>query len=147
MPGDRTEQATQHRREKARREGDILHSRELTASAGMLAGVIVLGLVISRVVEAWRASFAGFLSLGTSTHWEQSTLQPTLVELRRLAISVLLPAAAVMAAVAGAALVVGVVQTGGVNVYGAANRFSTSPKYLRSSPYSFLRRHFGINTT
>ena len=38
MPGERTEQATQHRREKARREGDILHSRELSAAAGTLAG-------------------------------------------------------------------------------------------------------------
>ena len=39
MPGERTEQATQHRREKARKEGDILHSRELSAAAGTLAGV------------------------------------------------------------------------------------------------------------
>ena len=43
MPGERTEQATQHRREKARKEGDILHSRELSAAAGTLAGVMVLG--------------------------------------------------------------------------------------------------------
>ena len=32
MPGDRTEQATPHRRDKARKDGDILHSRELTAA-------------------------------------------------------------------------------------------------------------------
>ena len=30
MAGERTEQATQHRRDKARKDGDILHSRELT---------------------------------------------------------------------------------------------------------------------
>ncbi|MGB8097994.1 MAG: EscU/YscU/HrcU family type III secretion system export apparatus switch protein, partial [Terracidiphilus sp.] len=44
MPGDRTEQATQHRRDKARKEGDLLHSRELTAAAGMLAGVLTLAV-------------------------------------------------------------------------------------------------------
>ena len=36
MPGERTEQATQHRRDKARKDGDILHSRELNAAAGTL---------------------------------------------------------------------------------------------------------------
>ncbi|MGA7342138.1 MAG: EscU/YscU/HrcU family type III secretion system export apparatus switch protein, partial [Terracidiphilus sp.] len=40
MPGERTEQATQHRRQKARREGDVLHSRELSSAAGTLAGVL-----------------------------------------------------------------------------------------------------------
>ena len=50
MPGERTEQATQHRREKARKEGDMLHSRELTAAAGTLAGVMVLGALGSRML-------------------------------------------------------------------------------------------------
>ena len=49
MPGERTEQATQHRREKARKEGDLLHSRELSAAAGTLAGVMTLGLLGGRV--------------------------------------------------------------------------------------------------
>ena len=48
MPGERTEQATQHRREKAREEGDILHSRELAGAAGMLAGVMTLGILGDR---------------------------------------------------------------------------------------------------
>ena len=39
MADDRTEQASQHRREKARKDGDILHSRELSSAAGTLAGV------------------------------------------------------------------------------------------------------------
>ena len=51
MPGERTEQATQHRREKARKEGDILHSRELTAAAGTLAGAMALGVLGPR---PWR---------------------------------------------------------------------------------------------
>ncbi|MGA2340681.1 MAG: EscU/YscU/HrcU family type III secretion system export apparatus switch protein, partial [Terracidiphilus sp.] len=79
MAGERTEQATQHRREKARKEGDILHSRELTAAAGTLAGVIALGMLGGRTIEAWQEAFQGFLLLGTPDRWEPSMLAPTLV--------------------------------------------------------------------
>ena len=86
MPGERTEQATQHRREKARREGDILHSRELSAAAGTLAGVMAAGYAwAARILEAWRTAFAAFLALGAPARWEPATLAPTLVALRRLA--------------------------------------------------------------
>ena len=60
MPGERTEQATQHRREQARKEGDILHSRELSAAAGTLAGVMLLGMLGSRMLVAWRDGFCRF---------------------------------------------------------------------------------------
>ena len=70
MPGERTEQATPHRREKARQDGDILHSRELSAAAGTLAGVMTLGAVAGKAVEAWRSGFTAFLDLGMPAHWE-----------------------------------------------------------------------------
>jgi flagellar biosynthesis protein FlhB len=120
VPGERSEQATQHRREKARKEGDLLHSREFSASAGMLAGVIVLGVLGSRIVEAWRTSLVEFLKLGAPARWEPATLAPTLAVVRRLTISILMPPAAVMAAVAATALLAGIVQTGGVTVYAGA---------------------------
>jgi len=81
MPGERTEQATQHRREQARKEGDILHSRELSAAAGTLAGVLVLGALapgagrlarqLQRLPRPWASR-----PLGTSQ------LQPTLSAVR-----------------------------------------------------------------
>jgi flagellar biosynthetic protein FlhB len=120
MPGERTEQATQHRREKARREGDILHSRELSAAAGTLAGALALGVLGPRTMEAWRGAFAGFLALGSATHWEPATLEPTLVAARRLVLEVLGPPAVVMALVAVAALGAGIAQTGGVSVHASA---------------------------
>ena len=123
MPGERTEQATQHRREKARKEGDLLHSRELSAAAGMLAGVIVLGVIGGRMFEVWRTSFSEFLRLGSPSYWEPATLQPTVAALRRLTVAALVPPAAMMAAVAAAALAVGMVQTGGLNVNGTAIGF------------------------
>ena len=114
MPGERTEQASQHRREKARKEGDLLHSRELSAAAGTLAGVMALGIMSGRAIEAWRTSFSAFLELGGPAHWEPAEIEPTLYAVRRLSISILEPVGIVMAAVAAATLSIGILQTGGV---------------------------------
>jgi flagellar biosynthesis protein FlhB len=140
VPGDRTEQATQHRRERARREGDILHSRELSAAAGTLAGVLTLGIVFPRTVDAWRTSIAAFLALGANDHWEPSHLAPTVIALRRLSLSVLIPVATVMAAVTLATLAAGVLQTGGVQLHPASAGFKLS----RLNPVSNLQSLFSL---
>src|SRR5271165_2153421 len=140
MPGERTEQATQHRREKARREGDVLHSRELSAATGTLAGVIVLGAMGSRAAAAWRGGFAGFLELGSPSRWEPAQLEPTLNALRRLALAILGPPGLVMAAVAVAALGVGVLQTGGVSIYAEAVGFKPD----RINPVTNIKNLFSL---
>jgi flagellar biosynthetic protein FlhB len=140
MPGERTEQATQHRREQARKEGDILHSRELSAAAGTLAGVIVLGMVGSRVLVAWRSAFSAFLDLGRPAHWEPSEIEPTLSALRRVALGILGPPGVVMAAVAVTALGVGVVQTGGLNFHAGAVGFKPD----RINPVSNIKNLFSL---
>ena len=140
MPGERTEQATQHRREKARKEGDLLHSRELSAAAGTLAGVMALGVLGSRTLVTWRADFAAFLSLGQPARWEPAEIEPTLYALRRLSISVLSPLGMVMAAVAFATLGIAVLQTGGVNVHPAAIGFKPD----RINPVSNIRNLFSL---
>jgi flagellar biosynthesis protein FlhB len=123
MPGERTEQATQHRRDKARKDGDILHSRELTAAAATLAGVLALGLLGGRIVESWRGAFAGFLALGAAGRWEPGELGPTIAGLRRLSLAVTLPVGIVMAAVAAAALGTAMVQTGGLSFHAGSVGF------------------------
>ncbi len=141
MPGERTEQATQHRREKARKEGDILHSRELAAAAGTLAGVMTLGALGGRAMEAWqrrlrRVSCPGSAgALGAGEH-----SQPTLIAMRRLMIAVLGPPAVVMAMVAVAALGAGIAQTGGVNVYAGAIAF----KLERINPVANIKNLFSL---
>jgi len=140
MAGERTEQATEHRREKARKDGDILHSRELTAAAGTLAGVIALGMLGGRTIEAWREAFQGFLLLGAPEHWEPATLAPTLVAMRRLILAVLGAPAVMMAGVAAAALGAGIAQTGGVTVHGNAIAF----KFDRVNPISNLKNLFSL---
>ena len=140
MPGDRTEQATQHRRDKARKDGDILHSRELTAAAGTLAGVLALGAMASRSMVAWRGVFASFLDLGRAEHWEAAQVGPTMLALRGLALVVLGPMVLVMAAVAAAALAAAVAQTGGVTVHPGAVAF----KLDRINPLTNAKNLFSL---
>jgi flagellar biosynthetic protein FlhB len=140
MAGDRTEQASPHRREKARKDGDILHSRELTAAAGTLAGVLALGLLGSRSLLAWRSVFSGFLDLGQPSHWEPSQVAPTMIALRRLALEVFGPVGMVMVAVGAAALAVGLIQTGGLSVHGGAVGF----KFDRVNPLTNAKNLFSL---
>jgi flagellar biosynthetic protein FlhB len=140
MPGERTEQATQHHREEARKEGDLLHSRELSAAAGTLAGVMTLGKMSARLVETWRNGFASFLELGSPAHWEPAQLLPTLSTIRRLSILVLAPVGLVMAAVAMAALGTGMIQTGGLSLsFG-----SLSFRLDRINPTSNVKNLFSL---
>ena len=140
MPGDRTEQATPHRREKARKDGDILHSRELTTAAGTLAGVLVLGMLGSRSLDSWRGAFAGFLALGAVGHWEAGGVGLTLAAIRRLASGVLSPVAVVVASVAVAAMGTGLLQTGGVAVHPGSIGF----KFDRISPLANAKNLFSL---
>ena len=140
MPGERTEQATQYRRDKARREGDILHSKELSAAAGTLAGVMVLGMIGNRILLGWRSSFAAFIALGYPARWEPAELWPTLKALRRLSITILAPVGTVTALVALAALGAAMLQTGGVNVNLEAIGF----KFDRVNPVSNIKNLFSL---
>src|SRR5665213_2461797 len=140
MAGERTEQASQKHREDARKQGDILHSRELTAAAGTLAGVIALGMMGSSIMQAWRSVFMSFLDLGQVSHWEPSEMGPTLATIRRLSLAVLGPVGAVMSAVVLASLAVAMLQTGGVNFYAGAVGF----KIDRINPLSNIKNLFSM---
>jgi flagellar biosynthesis protein FlhB len=138
MPGDRTEQATQHRRDQARKDGDILHSREFTAAAGTLAGVLTLGIVGTRAQAAWGNGLAVFLALGAEGNWEPSAMGPTLLAMRREILNMMLPTGIVMAAVAVGALLAAMLQAGGLTVHATA----LSLKLDRISPASNLKNLF-----
>lgn len=140
MPGERTEQATQHRRDKARRDGDILHSRELSAAAGTLAGVIALGSLGAGSLIAWRKTFAEFLGLGAAACWEPDRIASTLHALRNLMLSISVAPALTMAAVAAAALAMALLQTGGVQFHVEA----IGPKLDRINPIANVKNLFSL---
>ncbi len=117
MAGERTEQASPQRREKARREGDLLHSRELCSAAGTVVGVLLLGLAAPRFVAAWARTLESFLSFGVASAWEQATVESTLRTLMKLSTTVLEPVGLVAMGVSVAALGAGILQTGGIHIH------------------------------
>lgn len=140
MPGDRTEQATPHRREKARKEGDILHSRELTAATGFLAGVLILASAGASFVVRWRKGFEALLAAGSSGSWESRELLSTGILLRSCILGIVVPVTAVLVAVFIASLGAGVLQIGGLSVYGDAIR----PRLSRINPVVGLKNVFSL---
>lgn len=142
MAGDRTEQATPQRREKARKEGDLLHSRELCSAAGTLAGVLLLGFAGPRMMAAWANSLSAFLSYGAMAAWEPRTVDATMHTLLTLSMTVLGPVTLVSAGVAAAALAAGVVQTGGIQVHPQV----LTLKADRINPVSNLKNLFSLRS-
>ncbi len=117
MAGDRTEKATPQRRDKARREGDLVHSKELTAAAGTLAGVMLMRFAWTEFLARWAGVIEAAMGLGGPSHWEDATLANTLTLLRTQMGSVLAPFALVGAAVVAGTLGAGILQTGGVQFH------------------------------
>ena len=123
MAGERTERASAQRREKARREGDILHSRELCSAAGTLAGVLLLGVFGPHFLSSWTRSLGAFLSYGASSAWEPKTSDTTMRSLLALAMTVLVPVGLVAGGVAVSALGAGLLQARGLSIHPQALAF------------------------
>jgi flagellar biosynthetic protein FlhB len=135
MPGDRTEQATQHRREKARSQGDILQSRELSSAAGTLAGVLCLGLAGRKLIDSFRFVFTAALSNSSPGQWELSTVQPTLSGIIRVLVTATIPAGIAISAIPMASALAGILQTGGLRISGTALGF----RFDRVNPIANVR--------
>lgn len=58
---NKTEKATEHRRHKAREEGQVVRSRELTATAAMLTAILVLVAQEPAGLTLWRQFFRAVL--------------------------------------------------------------------------------------
>ncbi len=140
MAGERTEQATQHRREKAKREGDILVSRELTGATALFAGVLGLRTAAPAILHAWQGSYAQFLELGRSTAWEEPQFSETMSSLQHLSLGILAPALLCALSAAVAALTIAMLQAGGVNFHPQ----SVSLKLDRINPLTNLKNLFSL---
>ena len=141
MPGERTEQATQHRRDKARkrrrhaaqprtvRRGRNPGRRDRAGSAGQPHADRLAG-DLRRIS---RSRQPGPLGAGADS-------SPHLLRCAGWSLAVLAPPALVMAAVAMAALGVGVLQTGGVNFHVEAIGFKSD----RINPVSNIKNLFSL---
>jgi len=135
MAGERTEQASPRRRQKARAEGDRPRSREFLAAAATLAGTTALGWAAPGWLAGWRSAFAGFLHLGASSAWRGEEGVAAVLQLRAVSVYAMLPLATVLVACAGAALFSGVAQGGGVTLHTPA----IAPKWGRIDPLANLK--------
>ena len=143
MAGERTEQASPQRREKARKEGDLVHSRELCSAAGTVAGVMLLGLAAPRFLNLWTKSLKSFLGYGAVALWEPEAVDQTMRALLGLAMRVLAPVGLVAAAVTAGALAAGILQTGGIQIHPQV----LSLKLDRINPVSNLSSLFSLRST
>ena len=107
-----TEKATEQRKEKARKKGDFVLSRELLHAVSMLAGVLVLGASAKQFLVGWDEAYARSLLLGAGDFGAES-MDRAVVKI--LAPS-LLPVGLVLAASFSAALMAGAGQSGGLKI-------------------------------
>jgi flagellar biosynthetic protein FlhB len=140
MAGERTEQASPRRRQKARAEGDRPRSRDLVAACATLGGTLALGSLASGWLEGWRSACAGFLGLAESRAWRGGDGMAAVLELRAISVETMLPLCGVLLACAGAALAAGVVQGGGWSV----NPQALEPKWTRIDPLSNIKNLFSL---
>jgi len=140
MPGERTEQATPQRRQKARRDGDILRSRELSSAAGVLAGVLCLGVIAPGPLDGFRFVLTAALKPGAITGLDDAALTERLLALRKPLLYAGLPVGLMMAAIAAASIACGVLQSGGIQVSGKA----LLPKLSRIAPGSNAKNVFSL---
>jgi len=140
MAGERTEQASPRRRQKAREQGDRPRSRDLAAAAATLAGTLTLGLAAPGWLAGWRSACDRLLRLGETPGWRDEDGIAAILELRAIAVEVMLPLCAVLLACAGAALAAGVAQGGGMSFYAPA----LEPKWSRIDPVSNLKNLFSL---
>jgi len=141
MPGERTEQATAHRRDKARNDGDLLRSRELMSAAGTLAGVLCLGAFSQKFVDGFRSLFIAALNSGSSG-WGTEELNQSVLLLRSPFLSESFPVFLVMAAIVCATVASGLLQSGGLQVSGKAIGF----RMERINPVANGRNLFSLRS-
>ena len=143
MAGEKTEKASPHRKQEARKKGDIVRSRELTSALGTLAGVLVLGSLAIPFAISWRGVLEQMLIYSTRSDLSRGD-GTVMADLMRSCISPLwLPVGLVLAASLAATLASGLAQSGGVQF----NAEALAMKPERINPVTNLGNLFSIRST
>jgi flagellar biosynthetic protein FlhB len=140
MAGERTEQASPRRRQKARAEGDRPRSRDLAAACATLGGTLALGTLASGWLDGWRSACERLLRLAGSPAWRSEDGVAAMLELRAISVETMLPLCGVLLACAAGALAAGVVQGGGWSVHPQG----LLPKWSRIDPLSNIKNLFSL---
>ena len=138
--GERTEQATPRRIQKAQEEGDRPRSRDLLTAGATLAGVLTLGALAPRWVELWRMAYQRFLDAGVFASWDDAGSLRALLGMRQVALLASWPVGLIFAAVFTGALAAGMLQGGGLTLHPKG----LQPKFNRLSPGTNLKNLFSM---
>jgi flagellar biosynthesis protein FlhB len=136
---DRTEKATPKHRKRAREKGQVARSPDLGGSLVLIAGLLALSTMGSRIVEAGAASFREMLH--DIPHSGQATTAAGLNGLMHSALSTIVLA---VAPVAGACMLTGVL-AGVAQVGFRPTTHALKPDFRRINPTSGLRNLLGPN--
>ncbi len=136
---DKSEQATAQRKQKARKDGDVVHSRELISGVAMLGGLMLLGVAAKQFLTLWRTSLGGVLSASIRTF---NSPEEMLGTCGHLLLPSCLPVVLVMAAALAGAVASGLLQTGGFQVRMQALAF----KPARINPLSNVKNLFSTRS-
>lgn len=101
--GNRTEQATPHRLQKAREEGSVPRAHTLAGAAVLVAGAVVLAAAGTKFAELLEGSVRAGLSLDPLAVRDPAQLSSLAYEIARPAVTILAPFLILMAVVAFAA--------------------------------------------
>ncbi len=142
MAGEKTEKASEHRKQEARKKGDIVRSRELTSALGTLAGVWVLGALAIPFTISWRGVLQQMLIYSTRSDLSRGD-GSVMADLMRSCITPLwLPVGLVLAASLVATLGSGVAQSGGIQF----NAEALAMKAERINPVTNLGNLFSLRS-
>jgi flagellar biosynthetic protein FlhB len=140
MPDDQTEKATSRRRQQAREQGQVVRSRELTASLVLLTGTLFLGWFASGFVSQWRKALFTVLEQARGTDLSLQAGNQAYWLLRSLLTTTMLPVLLFMGSLFCVAALVNVAQTGGIAVRNNAFELNFS----RLSPTGYFRQVFSF---
>jgi flagellar biosynthetic protein FlhB len=131
-----TEAGSEQHKQKARKKGDRVRSRELVSAVAMLAGVVTLGAVSAGFIHSWRTVLEQSLgtAAGSDAEWTAAV--------RRMLRPALMPVATVMAASFAGALAAGLAQGGGLAIHPNA----LGVKFTRLNPGKNLANLFNLKS-
>lgn len=132
--GDKTEKPSAQKLKKAREEGQVVRSRDLSTAVGILASVKLFAMLLPGYLESFRTLFRMvFVPLGESGAIENAMSTVFMSALTLLA-KMLLPLVAIPLAIIAASVI-----PGGL----VASTKNLEPKFSRLSPISNLGKLFG----
>ena len=142
MSEQKTEQASAQRKQKARKDGDGVRSRELVSALALLAGVLGLGVSAKAFAESWSAVYANSLALGFAMTMAPIDTDALVKDIARLLLPGLLPLGLVLASCFAASLFAGTAQSGGISFHPEA----LSLKIDRLSPATNIGHLFSMRS-